>query len=74
MRRLVLALTLVLACAAQEAHSREDCSKSKFPNTCLKKYYVRVCGSPPRPISHFNRRRGETIALTVHARNLDPPA
>ena len=42
LRRILVALALVLSCAAQAAHGREDCSKAKYPNTCLKKYYVRT--------------------------------
>ena len=41
LRRVLVALALMLACAVEQTHGREDCSKSKFPNTCLKKYYVR---------------------------------
>lgn len=42
LRRTLMTLALVLAFAVQETHGREDCSKSKFPNTCLKKYHVRA--------------------------------
>ena len=39
LRRVFLALALVLACCVEQTAGREDCSKAKFVNTCLKKYY-----------------------------------